>query len=171
MDYKALEKLKKIPIYLIPGCGKFGVPGMIKRHVAKLHESSNEQWRLFAEGCLRNRYFRDYIIDRSIKCLACGKKHTDKSRIEQHHNDYLWNCIGNILDENSPDIQRKAVKGEFPHVPDCRQCRIDNPEHFNECQKRIYGVHAACHERIHDKERYFRTKAAEKLKGDFNSVS
>ena len=158
-----LKKLKSIPRFLIPGRGKKDAPGMIKRHVAMICASIDDQWRMFAEGCLRNRYFRDEALKRHPKCKACNKGFDASSRIEQHHNDYLWTCIGSPLPEDSPDIHRKARPHEFPEVPNCRQCHKDNPEHFAACQSRIFPVHAACHELIHDKERYFRSRDKEEL--------
>lgn len=162
---------KPVPRYLIPGCGKNGVPGLIKRHVAMICAPIDDRWRLFAEGCLRNGYFRDQVLKRGPKCLACSRKLDDRSRIEQHHNDYLWTCIGPLLLENSEDVHRKPVADEYPQIPDCRQCHIDNPGHFAECRKRIYAVHAKCHERIHENERYFRGKARDDLKEQFREAA
>jgi len=171
MNEQELQRLKKIPLYLIPGRGKRGTPGLIKRHVAQLCFAINDEWRLFSEGCLRNRYFRGQVLKRSTKCRACERKLDTNSRIEQHHNDYLWSCIGSLLPENSDDVHRKPRAEEFPDIPDCRQCHIDNPDHFQECVKRINGIHAACHERVHSKERYFRDKSRENLIEQFNVAS
>ena len=168
-DLAELKRLKKIPHYLIPGRGKFGRPGMIKRHVAQVCEPIDHHWRLFSESCLRNRFFRERVIKRHPDCKACGRKLDSRSRIEQHHNDYLWACTGAILSDDHPDIHRAPVKGEYPYVPDCRKCFAENPEQFRGCQQRIFPVHAACHERIHDKERFFRTNAKQSLLDDFAS--
>ncbi len=158
-----LKRLKKVPRYLIPGHGKFGRPGMIKRHVADLCAPFDEQWRLFSESCLRNKFFREIALKRSPKCKACDRSFDKRSRIEQHHNDYLWACIGETLPDDSPDIHRSAVENEYKQVPDCRRCFKETPDQFRGCQSRIFPVHAACHERIHDKERYFRRKAKQEL--------
>jgi len=165
------EKLKKIPRYLVPGCGKNGVPGMIKRHVAMLCASIDDEWRLFSEGCLRNRYFRDHVIKRGPKCMACDRKRDDRSKIEQHHGCYLRNCIGALLPEGSEDLHRAPRPDEFPGVPDCRQCHIDNPDYFQGCIDKIYPVHAACHGRIHEKERSLRGQAADDLKTQFYTAA
>ena len=165
------KKLSKIPRFLIPGRGKSYAPGMVKRHVAMMCASIDDQWRLFSEGCLRNRYFRDEALKRSPKCRACNKAFDSGSRIEQHHNDYLWSCIGTPLSENSPDIHRAPRPQEYPRVPDCRSCHAANPEHFEACQKRIFPVHAACHELIHEKERYFRNTAKTELLTEFKRDS
>jgi len=85
---------ESVPRYLIPGRGKHGAPGLIKRHVALLCASIDDKWRLFSEGCLRNGYFRKQVLKRSPKYMACNRKLDDRSRVEQHHNDYLWSCIG-----------------------------------------------------------------------------
>ncbi|MEO1661089.1 MAG: hypothetical protein AAFR51_08885 [Pseudomonadota bacterium] len=166
-NHSELKRLKKVPRYLIPGHGKFGRPGMIKRHVAHVCEPIDHHWRLFAEGCLRNRFFRELILKRKPKCKACNRSFDDRSRIEQHHNDYLWACTGEVLPDDSPDIHRAPVAQEYTQVPDCRRCFKENPEQFRGCQERIFPVHAACHERIHDKERYFRSKAKQELLDSF----
>jgi hypothetical protein len=64
-----LNKLIKIPCDVIPGCGKPGVPVMIKHHVAMMCAAINEEWRLFSEGCLRNRYFREQVVDLHVRLL------------------------------------------------------------------------------------------------------
>lgn len=158
-----LKRLKKIPRYLLPGHGKFGRPGMIKRHVAKVCAPIDHHWRLFSESCLRNRFFREKALKRSPKCKACDRSFDKRSRIEQHHNDYLWVCTGGVLPDDSPDICRNPIKGEYERVPDCRRCFSESPEQFRGCQSRIFPVHAACHERIHDKERFFRNRAKTEL--------
>ena len=167
MSKAELKRLSTIPRFLIPGRGKRNAPGMIKRHVARLCFPINDEWRLFSEGCLRNRFFRELVLKRKPKCKACNRSFDDRSRIEQHHNDYLWACTGEILPDDSPDIHRAPMPQEYPKVPDCRRCFKENPEQFRGCQERIFPVHAACHERIHDKERYFRNKAKQELLDSF----
>ena len=95
------------------------------------------------------------------------------STIEKHHNDYLHLCqhTGPLLPDDHDDIYRPAVNGELDQVPDCRQCHRDNPAHFEACLKRIYPVHSTCHERIHDKERYFIQKASEELQSQFHTAA
>lgn len=171
MKPKSAKRPETIPRHLIPGRGKAYAPGMIKRHVARMCASIDDRWRLFAEGCLRNRYFREEALKNHPSCAACNRTFDETSRIEQHHNDYLWSCTGEILDEDSPDIHRKARAEEFPQVPDCRSCHLKNPDQFKACQKRIFPVHAACHERIHEKERYWRTKDREDLIEAFDARS
>lgn len=170
-DYAEIKRLTKIPHYLIPGRGKFGRPGMIKRHVAHVCQPIDHHWRLFAEGCLRNRFFREMVLKHKPKCKACNRKLDDRSRIEQHHNDYLWACTGSILPSDSPDIHRAPQGNEYEHVPDCRKCFAENPDQFWSCQNRIWPVHAACHERIHDKERFFRDRARKKLIRSFDTTN
>lgn len=167
MDPAELKRLKKIPSWLIPGCGKSGAPGMIKRHVAPLCLPINHEWRLFSEGCLRNRFFRSEVLKSTQNCPACSRKHNQRSRIEQHHNDYLWSCIGPLLPPDSDDVHRKPTADEYPDIPDCRACKVNNPAHFAQCLKRIHPVHANCHERIHAKERYFRKRDSQNLLDQF----
>jgi len=167
-----LDKLKKIPRALIPGRGKAYAPGMIKRHVALLCAPIDDTWRLFSESCLRNKYFRQHV-DRTEKCKACNRKRDSRTRMEQHHVCYLNVCrfTGLLLADDSEDIHRKPREHEYPSVPDCRQCHKDTPENFAECLKRIEPVHAACHGRIHDKERYFRKRDADELKDQFYTAA
>lgn len=162
-DHAEIKRLEKVPHFLIPGRGKFGRPGMIKRHVALVCEPIDHHWRLFSESCLRNKFFREMVLKRKPKCRACVRKLDDRSRIEQHHNDYLWACTGAVLPDGSSDIHRAPQENEYDLVPDCRRCFAENPDQFWGCQSRIWPVHAACHERIHDKERYLRTKAKKGL--------
>ncbi|MEM6898670.1 MAG: hypothetical protein AAF583_02705 [Pseudomonadota bacterium] len=170
-NHAEIKRLTKIPHYLIPGLGKFGRPGMIKRHVAHVCEPIDHHWRLFAEGCLRNKFFRNMVLKQKPKCKACHRKLDSRSRIEMHHLDYLWACDGEILPEDSPDIHRAPYENEYKQVPNCRKCFADNPNQFWGCQNRISPVHAACHERIHDKEHYFRMRARKKLIQNFDATT
>jgi hypothetical protein len=74
--------LKSIPRYLIPGCSKHNAPHLFKHHVAPQCASINDEWRLFAEGCLRNRYSRGRILKRGPKCMACSRKLHDRARVD-----------------------------------------------------------------------------------------
>ncbi len=170
-DFAEIKRLKKVPHYLIPARGKFGRVGIIKRHVAQVCEPIDHHWRLFSESCLRNRFFREKVLQRHSKCKACDRKLDDRSRIEQHHNCYLWACIGETLPDDHADIHRSAQGKEYAQVPDCRRCFKENPEQFRGCQERIFPVHAACHERIHAKERYFINQDREKLIHSFETTN
>lgn len=150
---------------------------MVKRHVATVYAHVNDQWRLFAEGCLRNRYFHEEVFLRGPRCLACERQFNRqecqvRSKIEKHHNDYLHLCqyTGPLLPKDHDDIYRPATKDEFDQVPDCRQCHMDDPAKFEACLKRIYPVHSSCHERIHDKERHFNQKARQDLQIQFDDA-
>lgn len=139
----------------VPG---FLVPRIRKHHVSMLYTNYETEWRVFAEGSLRNKAFHDDVLNRGDKCLVCNKTlgtATPKksSRIEKHHHCYMRLCTGNILPNNSVDIYRKARKTEFPLVPDCRQCKIDNPKYYAGCLKKIFPVHRKCHEDIHECEK------------------
>jgi len=162
------DKQKRVPRYL--------APKIKKRHAAVIYQAVEDQWRLFAEGCLRNRFFHERVFGRGSKCLACDRRFNRKdaavhSKIQKHHRCYSRICTGQLLSENSEDIYRPAVEGEIDAVPDCRQCSIENPEYFAGCLKRIYPVHGECHEDIHELERYFVKKKKWKLLEHFNSAS
>ena len=172
VEKRVLDRLKKIPRYLVPFIKKGRVPGVRKKHAAEIYATDHDRWRLFAEGCLRNRYFHEEVFMRGPKCLPCDRRFNKKeasvaSKIEKHHADYLRVCIGPLLPNDHEDIYRPAVKGEIDQVPDCRRCHEENFDYFEGCLKRIYPVHGFCHGRIHDKERHFVKKAQAKLKDDF----
>ena len=152
MNKRDLEKLKKIPRYLVPFIKKGRVPGMRKKHARQVYDADVDRWRLYAEGCLRNRYFHEEVFLREPKCLPCDRKFSKSegkvtSKIEKHHADYLRICTGALLPDDHDDIYRPAVKGEIDQVPDCRRCHAENYEYFEGCLKRIYPVHGACHGR------------------------
>ncbi len=167
MKKSIFEKKKHIPLFI--------VPKVRKRHVPPIYKDQETAWKLFAEGALRNKVFHDDVMKRGKKCLACNRRfNNDKaavsSKIEKHHHCYLRLCIGDILSEDSGDIYRPVKNGEFPHMPNCRQCKADNPEYYEGCIKKIFPVHSQCHEDIHEDEKYFFIKLGKKLLTDFKSV-
>ncbi|MCB1977638.1 MAG: hypothetical protein KDE66_11620 [Nitrosomonas sp.] len=168
MKKSVFKKKKHIPLSL--------VPKVRKRHVLPIFKDHETAWKLFAEGALRNKVFHDDVMNRGKKCLACNRcfNHEDaavSSRIEKHHQCYLRLCIGQILPEDSEDIYRLVKNGEFPHVPDCRQCKTENPEYYEGCIKKIFPVHSQCHEDIHEVERHLFIKLSEKLRDAFRIVT
>lgn len=159
---------KFIPLFL--------VPKVRKRHVLPIYHEHETAWKLFAEGALRNKMFHDDVIHRGKKCLACNRcfnhdKASVSSKIEKHHHCYLRLCIGKLLPEESEDIYRPAKEGEFNLVPDCRQCKADNPEYYEGCIKKIFPVHGKCHEDIHALEKHIFTDLRKKLLANFLSVT
>ena len=168
MKRKSFKRKHRIPPYL--------VPDVRKRLAAEIYADVHERWQLFAEGCLRNRYFHQQTFSNRPNCMACSKRFNRdeakvKSRIEKHHHIYLRLCVGQVLDAESDDIYRDPVKGEFDQVPDCRRCHQENPEYFEGCRKAIYPVHASCHEQIHDLEAFFIEKRRGALLKAFHSVA
>lgn len=156
----------------VPG---FLVPRIRKHHVSMLYTNYETEWRVFAEGSLRNKVFHDDVLNRGDKCLVCDKTLSTAnpkkiSHIEKHHHCYMRLCTGNILPDNSDDIYRKARKTEFPLVPDCRQCKIDNPRYYAGCIKKIFPVHRKCHGKIHKLEKNLFGRLTDKLKRDFSST-
>lgn len=154
------EKKKHIPWYL--------VPKVRKRHARPIF-NNQIAWRLFAEGALRNWVFHEGVMHRGTKCMACNHhfnngKTTHHSHIEKHHHCYLRLCIGDILPEDSEDIYRPTKNGEFEHVPDCRKCKMDNPEYYQGCVKKIFPVHGECHEDIHELEKWFFKKLSKNIR-------
>lgn len=156
------QKQKWIPNFL--------VPKISKKWVASIYRDQNEAWRLFSEGCLRNKRFHEAIYERGHNCLVCDKlirakktKQTDK-----HHNDYLRLCTGYILQNGDDDIQREATNKDYPRVPDCRNCEDNNPEYFAGCVARVFPVHHACHGKIHELETRLTAASRGKLLKAFN---
>lgn len=151
MKKGVFDENKQIPRYL--------VPQVKKRHALEIFAAVEAPWRLFAGGCLRNSYFHDQVLTRGPKCLACKRRfnHADaatQSKIEKRHNSYTRLCIGPLLPAVADDIYREASKGKFAGVPDCRQCRKDNPDYFEGCLKKVLPVHGECHGDLHELERW-----------------
>ena len=101
--------------------------------------------------------------------MACNHhfnsdKATHHSHIEKHHHCYLRLCIGDILPEDSEDIYRPTMNEEFEHVPDCRKCKMNNPEYYQGCVKKIFPVHGECHEDIHEIEKWFFKKLSKNMR-------
>jgi len=86
------KRPKSVPRYLIPGCGKHGAPGLIRRHVAMLCASIDDESRLFSESCLPNLYFSEQVLKRGPKCMAwarklCVEKRTHLDSTPLNHTD------------------------------------------------------------------------------------
>lgn len=165
---KTVSKKKYIPHFLIPK--------IRKRHVLPIFKDHETQWKLFAEGALRNKVFHDDVINRGKKCLACNRyfNHENSaiaSKIDKHHHCYMRLCIGNTLSENSEDIYRQAKSHEFPYVPDCRTCKTDNPAYYAGCIKKIFPVHHQCHSHIHEREKFWFYSLNNKLLSGFRSAA
>lgn len=164
---KTLKRKQHIPLFLIPK--------IRKRHVPSIFNNHETEWKLFAEGALRNKVFHDDVIHRGNTCLACNRHFIHEhaavsSKIDKHHRCYVRLCIGNILPEGSDDIYRPAQKGKFSPVPDCRQCKASNPAYYAGCIKKIFPVHHHCHEQIHEREKFWFNMLSKKLLSDFRSA-
>ena len=150
----------------------FLIPKIRKRHVLPIFRNHEMQWKLFAEGALRNKIFHDDVMNRGNKCLACNRyfnheKSVVSSKIDKHHHCYVRLCIGNILLNNSEDKYRPARNNEFPHVPDCGTCKANNPKYHEGCIKKIFPIHHQCHGRIHEREKSLFNKLGKKLLSSF----
>lgn len=165
-----------------PVCGKkkyipfFLIPKIRKRHALMIFKNDEAQWRLFAEGALRNKVFHDDVIHRGKTCLACSRHFNHEhaavsSKIDKHHHCYLRLCIGRVLPEDSEDIYRPAQNGENSPVPDCRQCKTNNPEYYAGCLKKIFPVHHRCHTHIHEREKVVFDTLNKKLLSRFHSAA
>lgn len=164
MNKTFFQKKKRIPLFL--------VPKVRKRHVSPIYKDHETAWKLFAEGALRNKIFHDAVMSRGNKCLACSRSFiTGKIKrfphIEKHHHCYIRLCTSMILPDDSGDIYRETNNTEFPHVPDCRQCKADNPEYFEGCIKKIFPVHRSCHSHIHEMEKVLFDRLGTMFRNDF----
>ncbi|MBX3629879.1 MAG: hypothetical protein KF908_08175 [Nitrosomonas sp.] len=63
MNKSFFQKKKRIPLFL--------VAKIRKRHVPPIYKDHEIEWKLFAEGALRNWVFHDAVMHRGNKCLAC----------------------------------------------------------------------------------------------------
>ncbi|MBX3631246.1 MAG: hypothetical protein KF908_15350 [Nitrosomonas sp.] len=165
---KTSKRGKTIPFFLIPK--------IRKRHVPPIFKDRETQWKLFAEGALRNNVFHNDVIRRGKTCLACNRHFNHEqaavsSKIDKHHHCYLRLCIGSILLEGSSDIYRPPHKGEYSPVPDCRQCKASNPAYYAGCIKKIFPVHHHCHEQIHEREKFWFNTLSKKLLFGFRSAT
>ena len=167
MNKTFFQKKKRIPLFL--------VPKVRKRHVPPIYKTHETEWRLFAEGALRNKVFHDDVLNRGSKCLACGQSlihgKTKYLQIEKHHHCYLRLCTGNILPGDSSDIYRAAKNAEFAQVPDCRNCKANNPDYYEGCIKKIFPVHSKCHGHIHEVEKVLFGRLERKLFSDYDFIS
>lgn len=166
---KILSTKKK----LIP---KFLIPKVRKHHVHDIYIANEAEWKLFAEGALRNKVFHEDVINRGNMCLSCDKSLSVKRtktlfKIDKHHHCYMRLCIGNVLPENSKDIVRAHQNGEYSYVPDCRQCKSINPEYYEGCIKKIFPVHHVCHKHTHELEKILFKNLGNKLLFSFRSVT
>ena len=165
---KTSKRKKHIPFFLIPE--------IRKRHVSPIFKNQETEWRLFAEGALRNTVFHDDVMKRGKTCLACNRHFNHEyavvySRIDKHHHCYVRLCVGNILPGGSEDIYKPAMKSEDSLVSDCRQCKAINPEYYAGCIKKIFPVHHQCHKHIHEQEKCVFNNLSNKLLSGFRSAA
>lgn len=141
------------------------VPKVSKAKARQIYANKGllDEWLLFAEGMLRNGFVREQLLSRmGGMCDWCLRKFNREdasiqSRIESHHREYMHVCTyKKILLDGDKDIRRKPIDGESLFVPDCRSCYKRYVSHddrsFWNCFNLIKPVHAACHEKIHDRE-------------------
>ncbi|MXS77064.1 hypothetical protein ABF87_03640 [Nitrosomonas sp. JL21] len=70
------QKKKRLPLFL--------VPKVRKRHALPIYKDHEAQWKLFAEGALRNQVFYDEMMYRGHKMLLIpGKKEINKARLSR----------------------------------------------------------------------------------------
>lgn len=104
------------------------IPPILGRNIKKKY-GEDPQWILYGEKLCRNKFMRDQLLEREkYICPVCGKKIL-KSKAVIHHRNYDNICKYNKSEKN---------------IPCCKECSINNPEYFNECEKGIICVHPYC---------------------------
>ena len=128
------------------------------------------QWRLFAEGALRNKVFHDDVIRIAAKpvWLATGISIMTTPPFHPELINTIIAMCGCVLaillpEGSSDDICRPAQKGEYSPVPDCRQCKTSNPAYYAGCIKKIFPVHHHCHAQIHEREKFWFNTLQQKI--------
>ena len=93
----------------VPG---FLVPRVRKRHVSMLYTNYETEWKVFAEGSLRNKVFHDDVLNRGDKCLVqrspcAGSAFVFCNRAGNRIKVLLWDGAGVWL------CQRRLHQGRF----------------------------------------------------------
>lgn len=84
-------------------------------------------------------FVKDYLLKKyDYKCQLCGED-LDLNSVVVHHLNYDRVCINKDTTYNKIELQRKRRK-----VPDCENCKIDNPEEFYNCINNLRPVHKKC---------------------------
>lgn len=91
-----------------------------------------------------------------------------QSRIENHHREYMHSCTYKvILLDGHKDIRRNSIDGEYEYVPDCRSCYKRYASHgdrsFWNCFNLIKPIHAACYEKIPNREISMKSKSNRRI--------
>ncbi len=148
------------------------VPKVRKQKARDLYEKQGllNEWLLFSEGLLRNRFMREQILKRMDKtCDWCIRKFNKEdakiqSRIEVHHREYMQHCTFlKTLPTSDKDIWRSIGEGEeCIEVPDCRSCYLryvrQGDKRFWRCFDLLKPLHAECHKAVHAKEQEGHTR-------------
>lgn len=99
-------------------------------------------WGRFVYQILKNPFMKSYKLqEQKGKCSCC---HTDinKELYVLHHRTYNYLCM------NTKTIDTKDGS-QYPIVPDCESCSVDNPKRFKDCMSKLDYVHQSCHDKIH----------------------
>jgi len=74
-------------------------------------------------------------------CTVCRMPLWNR-RVDVHHLDYAHQCTW-------PGTVFVKVAGKEVEVPDCAECKRDDPERFRCCRKRLQLLHKRCHADYH----------------------
>lgn len=120
---------------LIPNHWKSNIP----------EECKNNAWKLFAENITRNRWVKQYLLNRAEgKCDWCNKGFVNADEGIVHHKTYSSFCLCpdscmEIYDPSLNNANRTIV------IPNCGEC-----QYKEKCLDQLALVHSNCNKEIND---------------------
>ncbi len=102
-----------------------------------------EAWERFVRKAPIHPYMRSRLFRRHEgRCALCGEGlETAEPDWEAQVADYDHACQNPATTQLIPHGERQALRYE---MPDCEQCLIDTPGHFDSCIERLAPVHPQC---------------------------
>lgn len=122
------------------------IPKMNSITAKEKHIHCEINWKLFAQKMQRNPFMRNYKIGKTDRCARCGER---LKNFQLHHIDYDHFCQFNEAIRMPNQTAKRPNRTIL--VPDCEGCKINSPEVFEECAKRVVPVHPFCNKLINDK--------------------
>lgn len=128
--------------------------------IRRLLDDTSEGDRLLkVKRQLKNKFFREYILDKyEHKCQECGsdgkKPHKNKHGKEKpnplhiHHVDYDWECPYHL-----PRKHPLRVHYGTGVVSDCKKCANTDKKRFYTCVDKCIVLCSFCHYKAHLKQK------------------
>ena len=102
-------------------------------------------WGRFVYQILKNPFMKKFkLTEQKGKCSYC-KTNINKEVFVLHHRTYNYLCM------NETTIDTKDGS-QYPIIPDCESCSLNNHNRFKDCMSKIDYVHQSCHNKIHNLE-------------------